>query len=189
MIKKSICIIIPCLVLAIITTSAQTMGGEVVRKPLKKEKGIERNIDGIILGASTKEDVIKYLKAKKKSYDLQEPDDKFNFIWSDGTFTYKGVDWDAVAYYLYENRVSVVFYIKWNKEKTNSLIITEAKLNRLFADMYKKYQLMTRSGLCFYKDANSYIKIELGENYGELSLGFGDVKLSKILGLPYTKTW
>lgn len=181
MVIKSKCIIF-FLAFVVMAASAQTMGGEITRKSSSKLKGIERNIDGVIIGLSTKEDVTRLLKTRKISYDLHEPANNYNVIVANGKFKYQGVEWQAVMYKLYENKVFVIVYIKGvDKDKINSLILTSASLNKAYSNKYKKYQMTTKPGIYQYQDPYTFITIELGEHYDELSLGIGDVEISKSL--------
>ena len=75
-----------------------------------KANNINRNIGGIVLGRTTKQEVIKHLILGGDVYELHEPNENYSIIVSNGNFEHLGVEWQAVSYKLYKDKVFSIFY-------------------------------------------------------------------------------
>ena len=171
-----------------IIASAQTSGGQIVRKPKidnsvdKRgqskvpfysqitQNGINRNIDGVVLGMSTKQQVINRLKEKNMPYKYTEGGD---VIMSFKDNTFGGVMWFAIYYRFYKDIVFKVTFSKYanNSDVYNSNIDSEfSALKRSLSNKYRSYYTDVTykrmfSNTILFNDEKT--EIELGKGYFE----------------------
>ena len=180
--------LIALFVMMTIMASAQTRGGEIVRKPNNGQKrvekvpehlphnqnnGIVRTIDGITLCLSTKNDVVKFLKDRGRKYTIAEHEDNLTIVISNGDIVYNGFKWAAISYNLYNNVVYQISYLG-RDDKTNNLVNYQ-KMRDYYMTQYGNYHKSFPDGERF-SDKFTYLTI-LGEPYYVFSLHIADAKL------------
>lgn len=141
---------------------------------------IERNIDDIILGISTQQDVIGKLTKKKMKY--KEYADGYVII-SNGRFHYMGIEWEAVMYKFYHNKVWVIVYVTGNKkDEGRNLISFKSTLMRNCYNKYNKFFIPSQIGT-YYSDSTTEILIQNNSfSNQDISLTIGDISISNLLG-------
>lgn len=186
-------------VMMTIMASAQTSGGEITRKQKEgnnreqssspnKNIRINRFINGISLGNSTKQDVIKLLNSNGREYEISEHEitgnfDKITMIYSNGYIHYYGVTWDALAYKLFKNTVYQVSFIKRgdnNNESSN--VLDFVKLRDYFLDIYGNYHQSSPEGV-FFSDKVTSLFVHGGDSQKRkaLFLDYFDYKVFNLL--------
>ena len=172
--------------------SAQTKGGEVIRKNKVENNGrttiqnntlntaqtrIIRVIEGITLGSSTKEDIIKQLKNKGRKYDISEDSNNFTVIISNGMIIYQNVAWSAIAYKLFNNIVYQISFLgSGNSAGSAKDVMEYVKLRDYYVSIYGKYHQSMPEGEHF-EDKVTLLFIIGAEPHKELSLHFADAKI------------
>ena len=181
--------------------SAQSTGGEISRKSrvgnnVKKKqlstgsnektfnKGINRNINGIVLGKSTKQDVINYLKRNKiqYEYDVIAGSPAISYF---KNVSFGGITWQFCSYSFLNNIVYEIGYTK--AVRTNipkETIDTEHSfLMRELKRKYRDYSINNENRRGFevhtIRDENTTITVEIGyENSTYLmSITYRDINL------------
>ena len=104
---------------------------------------IERTIDGITLGVSTRQDVLNHIKTLKLPYE--EIGDDIFYI---GDVTYANVNWYGMNYHFYKNVVSIISFVKWAKPS-----YTEDDLKKEYENIGARYFLNLYHG--FLHSSNS----------------------------------
>ena len=169
----------------VMAMSAQTFGGEISRKrnkahntPSATYERISRDVDGITLGLSTKQDVIRQLKNRGRKYDINEPIDDYTVIISNGKATFQGVTWAAIAYKILNNKVYQISFLGRGGDDAGSTndVVDYVKLRDYYASIYGKYHKSYTEGEHF-SDKITYIFITGAKPQKELVLTFADVKI------------
>ena len=134
------------------------------------EAQIKRNIDGVTLGVSTKQNVITHLKKKNLPYKYIEGGD---VIMSFKDNTFGGVMWFAIYYRFHKNIVYKITYSKYanNSDVFNSSIDSEfSNLKSSLLRKYRpyitdsKYERLLSNTILFHDRTT---EIELGKGYYE----------------------
>lgn len=144
---------------------------------------IRRNVDGVVLGVSTKQDVIRHLRSRNMPYELIE-DGSVIRSFKDNNFA--GVSWFIIFYRFYNNKVYRITYTKHANgyDVPNSLIDTEfSLLQRNLLSKYQRYN--TRNAPPLYQYTTSFndgkTGLQVGKGYYEgtylLSLIYVDIYL------------
>lgn len=178
---------------------AQTNGGEINRKSKvenhknqnhhpgvrrgatpNSQNGIRRIVDGIILGISTKQDVIAHLKSKNMPYKFIEGN---TVIMSFKDNSFGGVMWFAIYYRFSKNIVYKITYSKYanNNDVFNTNI--DSEFSALKNSLYNKYKP--------YKTEETYKRllsntILFDDAKTEIEIGKGYYQGSYLLNLVYT---
>ena len=123
---------------------------------------IKRNIDGVVLGKTTKKEVKSNLS--KKRYYYEEKEDG-NAILSENETSFGGVLWDGTYYCFHKDTLYRVTYTKIVKGKEKEL---RAKYKELRTAYYKKYVKRTPkdnsndySPETMIKDKSTFIKLSI----------------------------
>ena len=181
-------------VMMTIMASAQTSGGEIARKQKEgnnreqssspnKNIRIKRFINGISLGISTKQDVIKQLNNNGREYEVYEPIKDYTVIISNGNIHLYGVTWEAIAYKLFKSIVYQISFLKsGDNDNESGNVIDFVKLRDYFISIYGNYHESLPEGEHF-SDKNTYLFIVGGDAKirKDLSLHFADVKVYDML--------
>ena len=134
-------------------TTAQTSGGEVIRKTIVGNNGnkgkqpaspaqspqkssIKRSIDGIELGKTTKTEVISYLSTKRIS--PKEIEDGRS-VRGEGDIAFGGIIWDGIKYCLYNDKVYKVLYVKQYTSRVYDVKKCDQTYQQLRSALLKKY--------------------------------------------------
>lgn len=103
---------------------------------------IERTIDGITLGVSTRQDVLNHIKTLKLPYE--EKGDDISYI---GDVTYANINWYGMNYHFYKNVVSKITFSKWVKPSC-----TEDDLKEEYENIGNRYFLNNYHGFSHSSD-------------------------------------
>lgn len=171
---------------------AQTAGG-VVKRPSNKKythsletnsKGIKRTIGGVVLGKTTKQEVVAMLK--KKGYSLNYDNfDGTPIVYVHQNVYYGGYLWNGLNYYFHDN---IVFQIKYSifVEKGSDTSSIENGFSKIETSLLKKYSTYKTQGIpypgsqtSFFRDEKTKVEISKGEskNICYLSLEYKDIRL------------
>lgn len=133
---------------------------------------LRRNINGIILGVSTKTEIINKIKAQHKIYTVQ---DNLLIVTQDNTFG--GVNWFATFYRFYKNKVYKITYSKHANTSDTPVSLIDMQYSNLQKSYIRKYGNYTTRNFssiydtftCF-KDSATRITIEKGGFEGKYIL-------------------
>ena len=162
-------------VMMTIMASAQNRGGEVSRKPNTERnrsqkrqnavhnntsipyKGISRNLDGAILGKSTKQEIISHAKSKHLSCQFVESG---NCLMASGDYTFGGISWSSVEYRFYKNVLwQVVFSKTGNGPSGSTIVFDYSNLRDGLLRKYKDYYSPIFSDDLSFSDNHTYIAV------------------------------
>ena len=187
------------LVMMTIMASAQNRGGEVIRKPntdnmntrrqssVQKRnpsnsfKGINRNIDGLVLAKSTKQDVINLMKKNNLRYIKKENGDCLE---ASGEYNYGGVSWSTIEYRFHNNILWQVVFSKTGSGPSGSTIVFDySNLKESLLRKYKEYYSPVFADDLSFSDNATYIAVFGGrpEVNQKLQLRYTDANILKII--------
>lgn len=146
----------------------------------KMSNRIARNINGITLGVSTQQDVISKLKARRMEYT--EYADGYVII-SNGKHYYMGIEWEAVMYKFYQNKVWAIIYITGDKKGAgNNLPSLRSTVTKACNKKYRRFYSSSQIGT-YYSDSITGILIQNNSiSNQDISLIIGDIAISNLLG-------
>lgn len=133
---------------------------------------IKRNIDGITLGKSTKQEIVNYLKKRKIPYSFEKVG-VYNAILCNTTRNFGGVSWSSTIYILYDNLVFKVSYSSSDYDMLKEeMDLSFGSLSMALQRKYSQYKIASsdRDNID-YQD--SHIKITLSRGYIENHYTFG----------------
>lgn len=138
------------------------------------KKKIERDFDGIILGQSTKQDVINHLTQTGSQYEW---DEEGNYIICKENISNEGILWWGRSYHIYNGIVTKISYAKWETSDYLESGIEEDfySLMRYFTSTYGGCRRNGKS--CFVLDHNTAIEayMDTERETGVLRLHFYDL--------------
>lgn len=191
--------IITIFVLIAIGASAQSKGGEVSRKPNNAIRNsgssvrnnttssqilIKRSFDGIVLGKSTKQNVINYLKKRNIKYEYKIASG-VPTIHCFVEIPFAGVTWTSMSFCFFNNIVSSIDYSK--NDRTERKAIIDSEHSQITDRLKKKYKECvikseTYKGLDYFtvEDGKTTIQIQKGYINGhyDLLITYWDLELS-----------
>ncbi len=97
---------------------------------------IKRNFDGLILGKTTRTEVLNHIR-KKGFYP--EDIDGGKAVLAKGDISFGGVVWDGVAYYFYNDVLSLVVYTKYSRNREAERMELDKVYYKLRNNLLKKY--------------------------------------------------
>lgn len=145
---------------------------------------IKRNIDGIILGKSTKQEVVNYFNKKGIPYKFNNIG-TYNAVSSKDGRAFGGVSWQFNDYVLYNN---VVFRVEYSKMSGQGLTITSEEIDLEFEDLFlalkRKYGSYFKSSKSdkdtkVFSDSSVSITLSRGlyQDHYMFSIDYTDIKL------------
>lgn len=148
--------------------------------PLYSFGQIKRNIDGIILGKSTKQEVVNYLKNRKLPYSFKKVG-VYNAILCNVPRSFGGVSWHSTIYIFYNNLVFQVSYSNTDYHLLKKEIdLCFVNLSMALQRKYSQYKITSsdRDNI-EYKDSHTSIKLNRGyfENHYTLDVDYTDYQL------------
>ena len=179
--KRGLCT--SCFLLLFSCTFAQTSDGEITRKSKysnKSQNGIARNIDGVILGKTTKQEIIYRLHNKKISYNI-DTSREVPVINCEGNILFGGIEWFYVSFFLYNNVVFRIDYSKGAKTGTTKASI-DLEYSRLKDQLLRKYGHLDREN----DNKPDYYYFVIREKSTSLSLFKGYYEGNFLMSLTYT---
>ena len=181
------------------TIFAQVRGGEINRKPNTERnrsqkrqatvrnntsishKGISRNLDGAILGKTTKQEIISQVKNKQLSYQFVE---NGQCLIASGDYSFGGVSWSSVEYRFYNNILwQVVFSKTGNGPSGSTIVFDYSNLRDGLLRKYKEYYSPIFADDLSFSDDITYIAVFGGEPKvnQKLQLRYTDASTQKII--------
>ena len=145
---------------------------------------IRRNLDGIILGKTTKQEVVNYFNNKGIPY-MFNTIGTYNAVSSKEGRTFGGVSWQFNDYVLYNN---IVFQVTYTKMSGKGLTITKDEIdlnfNSLFLSLKRKYGSYFKSSKSDkdtkeFSDSSIRITLRRGfyQDHYMFSIEYTDIKL------------
>ena len=178
---------------------AQASGGQIVRKPKiysdekrngKKSinsssyKRINRSFDGIILGKSTKQDVINYLKNRRIQYEIKTIAGSPTITHTNNTY-WGGVTWRYCSFMFFNEILYKIEYINGIKgekliESMNSdysLLISQ--LSKKYNNCLKRNEKNSEKDCCYFEDERTTVELEKAhkDSFYFISISYWDKKL------------
>lgn len=141
---------------------------------------IKKNVGGIILGKTKKQEVINYLKSKKIPYSFGQVG-AYNAIICNKGRTFGGVTWSSTIYTLYKNTVFRISYSNSDYDMSKEdLDLCFQSLSIALQRKYYRYKTIdsNRDNMNF-KDSNVDITLNRGyfDNHYLLSIYYTDINL------------
>ena len=183
-----------------IMASAQTSGGEVIRKPNTGDnmntrrqssvhkrnssnsfKGINRNINGFVLAKSTKQEVINLMKKNNLRYTEKEYGECLE---ASGEYNFGGVSWSSIEFRFHHNILwQVVFSKTGNGPSGSTIVFDYSNLKEKLLLKYKEYYSPVFADDLSFSDNATYIAVFGGrpEVNQKLQLRYTDANILKII--------
>ena len=189
-----------CAITLSTTVFAQIRGGEVTRKPnveshmnqnrnrqttprkntsSSSRKGISRNLDGAVLGKSSKQEVINLVNYKQLPYRIEESG---TCLVATGEYTFGGVSWSSIEYRFHNDILWQVVYSKTGSGPSGSTIVFDySNLKEGLLRKYKEYYSPIFADDLSFSDNITNIAVFGGkpEVNQKLQLRYTDAKILK----------
>lgn len=141
---------------------------------------IKRNIDGVILGKSTKQEIVSYLKSRKIPYSMGKVG-IYNTVICNTPRAFAGISWSSTYYILYNNVVFKISYSNSDYDMLKEEIdLSFENLSMALQHKYSQFKRADRDrDKLIFRDANVEITLsrDFLENHYMFGIDYSDLKL------------